>query len=102
LELGLFTVDMLHRFARMGTTVMRRMPVRLTVTTARVGSLAEYSSGQDPGSMAMVADIGAMAVTTVTVVTTGVAVITDVGALLAADRLLLRIGVPQAVQLAAR
>ena len=52
--------------------------------------------------MAMASDIGAMAVTTVTVVTTGVAVITDVVAMLAADRLLLLIGVPQGVQLAAR
>jgi|HubBroStandDraft_6_1064221.scaffolds.fasta_scaffold203001_1 hypothetical protein len=91
--------DMLHRFARMGITVMRRMAARLTVTTARVGSLAEYSSGQDPGSTGMVADIGAMAVTTATVVTTGVLVITDVAAMLAADRLLPRTEVLPAVGL---
>jgi len=104
LELGPFTVDMLHLFARMGTTVMRRMAARLTVTTARVGSQVEYSSGQDPGSTAIVADIGAMAVTvmavtTLTAVTTGVAVITDVVAMLAADRLLLRMEVLLAVGL---
>ena len=105
MELGPFTVDMLHLFARMGITVMRRMPARLTVTTARVGSLVEYSLAQDPGSTAMVADIGAMAVTTVmavttlTAVTTGVAVITDVVAMLAADRLLLRMEVLLAVGL---
>jgi hypothetical protein len=96
LELGPHTVDMLHRFVRMDITGMRRMAARLTVTTARVGSLAEYSSGRDRGFTAMVADTGAMAVTTATVV------ITDVVATLAADRLLLRIGVLQAGQLAAR
>jgi hypothetical protein len=92
LELGPYTVDMLHRFARMGITGMRRMPARLTVTTARVGSLAEYSSERDPGSTVM-ADIGAMAVTTDAVVTTGVV------ALLVADRLLPHIGVPPALEL---
>ncbi len=93
---------MLHLFARMGITGMRRMPARLTVTTARVGSLVEYSSGQDRGFTVMVADIGATAATTVTVVTTGVAVIMDVVAMLAAGRWLLHIGVLQAVQLAAQ
>lgn len=93
---------MLHRFARMGITDMRRMAARLTVTTARVGFLAEYSSEQDPGSTVMAVDIGAMAATTGTAVTMGVPVITDVVAMLAADRLLLHIGVLRAVQLAAR
>ena len=43
LELGRCTAAMLHLFARMGITGMRRMPARLTVITARVGSPAEYS-----------------------------------------------------------
>jgi hypothetical protein len=80
-----------HRFARMGITGMRRMPARLTAITARVGSLVEYSLVLDPGSTAM-ADIGAMAVTMVAAATT------DAAAMLGADRLLLRIGVPQAVE----
>jgi hypothetical protein len=93
LELGPCTAVMLPLFALMGITAMRRMVARLTVTTARVGSLAEYSLGQDPGSTAM-ADIGAMAVTTATGVTTDAVVTTDVAAMLVADRSLLLIGVP--------
>jgi hypothetical protein len=90
-ELGPCTAAMLHLLARMGITGMRRMPARLTVTTARVGSLVEYSSGLDPGSTAM-ADIGAMAVTTGMAATTDTAVTTDVAAttgavvMLVADR----------------
>jgi len=68
LELAPCTAAMLHLFARMGITGMRRMPARLTVTTARVGSLVEYSLGRDPGSTAMV-DIGAVAVTAAVVIT---------------------------------
>jgi hypothetical protein len=91
LELGPCTAVMQHLFARMGTTVMHRMAARLTVITARVGSQVEYSSGPDPGSMAM-AGIGAMAVTTGmaattdTAVTTDIAATTDVVAMLVADR----------------
>ncbi|HEY6385884.1 MAG TPA: hypothetical protein VIX91_09405 [Candidatus Acidoferrum sp.] len=89
---------MLHLFAHMGITGMRRMPARLTVTTARVGSLVEYLSELDPGSTGMV-DIGAVAVTTATVVITDEAVTmaaaatTDAEAMLVADRSLLLIGV---------
>jgi hypothetical protein len=86
LELGPCTAAMLHLFARMGITGMRRMPARLTVTTARVGSLVEYLSEPDPGSMAMAA-IGAVAVITDAVATT------DAAVMLGADRSLLLIGV---------
>jgi hypothetical protein len=86
LELGPCTAAMLHLLARMGITGMRRMPARLTVTTARVGSLVEYSSEPDPGSTAM-ADIGAMAVTMAAVATT------DAEVMLVVDRSLLLIGV---------
>lgn len=93
LELGRCTAAMLHLFARMGITGMRRMPARLTVITARVGSLVEYSSGPDHGSTAMAADIGAAAVTTDAVVITVAAVATtDAEAMLVADRSLLLIG----------
>jgi hypothetical protein len=83
---------MRHLFARMGITGMRRMPARLTVTTARVGSLVEYLSEPDPGSTGMV-DIGAVAVTTAAVVTMAAAATTDAEAMLVADRSLLLIGV---------
>jgi hypothetical protein len=86
LELGPCTAAMLHLLARMGITGMRRMPARLTVTTARAGSLVEYSSEPDPGSTAM-ADIGAMAVTMAAVATT------DAEVMLVVDRSLLLIGV---------
>jgi hypothetical protein len=87
---------MLHLFARMGITGMRRMPARLTVTTARVGSLVEYSSGPDPGFTAMAA-IGAVAVTTDEAVTMAAVATTDAEAMLVADRSLLLIG--EAVEL---
>jgi|SRR5271169_3382404 len=89
---------MLHQFARMDITGMHRMVARLTVTTARVGSLVEYSSEPDPGSTAM-ADIGAVAVTTAAVVITveavtmAAAATTDAEAMLVADRSLLLMGV---------
>ncbi len=92
LELGPCTAAMLHLFARMGITGMRRMPARLTVTTARVGSLVEYSSEPDPGSTAM-ADIGAMAVTMDEVVTMAAVATTDAEVMLVVDRSLLLIGV---------
>src|SRR5271167_4012486 len=60
---------MLHQSARMVITTMRRTPALLTDSTARVGSLVEYSSGLDPGTTAM-ADIGDVAVITAAEVTT--------------------------------
>jgi hypothetical protein len=97
-ELGPCTAAMPHLLAHMGITGMHPMAARLTVTTARVGSLAEYSSGQDPGSTAM-ADIGAMAVTTVAVGTMAAVATTDAVVMLGADRSLLLIGVRRAVEL---
>jgi hypothetical protein len=103
LELGPCTAAMRHLFARMGITAMRRMAARLTVTTARVGSRVEYSSGPVPGSTAT-AGIGAMVVITATEVTTAdTAVImaavatTDVVDTLVADRSLPRMEVMLAV-----
>jgi hypothetical protein len=54
---------MLHPFARMGITTMRRMPARLTASTDRIGSLAACLSEQDLGSTAFMAvvDTGAEA-----------------------------------------
>jgi hypothetical protein len=91
LELGPCTAAMLHQFARMDITGMHRMAARLTVTTARVGSLVEYSSEPDPGSTAM-ADIGAAAVTMAAAATT------DAAVMLVADRSLPLIGVPPVVE----
>jgi len=87
-----------HLFARMGTTVMLRMAARLTVTTARVGSLVDYSSEPDPGSTAM-ADIGAVVVTTDEADTMAAVASTDAVALLVADRWLPRAVVSLAVGL---
>jgi hypothetical protein len=87
-----------HLFARTGITGMRRMAARRTVTTARVGSLVEYSSGPDPGSTGMV-DIGATAVITATAVTMAAVVTTDAEVTLVADLSPLHIGVLLAVEL---
>jgi hypothetical protein len=98
LELGTCTAAIQHLFARMDTMGMRRMAARLTVTTARVGSLVDYSLGPDPGSTAM-ADIGAMAVTTGTaVIIMATVVTTAAAAMLVADRSLLRMEVSQATE----
>jgi hypothetical protein len=98
LELGPCTAAMQHLLARMGTTGMRRMAARLTVITARVGSLVDYSSELDPGSTAM-ADIGAVVVTTDAADTMAAVATTDVAATLVADRLLPRTVVSLAVGL---
>jgi|SRR5580704_5185869 hypothetical protein len=52
---------MLHRFARMGITGMRRMPARRTASTDRIGSLAACLLALDLGSTGFmaVAAIGA-------------------------------------------
>jgi hypothetical protein len=110
LELGPCTAAMPHQSARMVITTMRRTPALLTASTARVGSLVEYSSGLDPGTTAMaaigaVAVITAAAVTTVAVVTTDEAgtiaavATTDVVAMQVADRSLPRTEISQAMGL---
>jgi hypothetical protein len=79
LELGPCTAAMLHLFAHMDTTVMRRMAARRTGITAQAGLLVEFLLEQDPGFTVMAA-IGAVAVIM------AVADTTDVVAMLVADR----------------
>ena len=76
MELGPCTADMLHLFANMDITTMRRMPAPLMVSTGLIGSREAYLSAQDPGSTEA-AGIGAAAGVMVAVAVTMVAADTD-------------------------
>jgi hypothetical protein len=82
---------MLHLFAHMGITTMRRTLARLMATTGRIGSTAAYLLEPGHGSTAFVEVIGAVVASAGEVASVDVAALpvaapsTDAAALLVAD-----------------
>jgi len=71
---------MLHPFARMGITDMRRTLARLTVITGRIGSTAVFLLGLDLGLAALEEVTGAVVDFTDAVASADVAVLMDAAA----------------------